>query len=97
MLGQTARVYDPLGFVTPVTLEGKLLMREVSMKNGNNKKKWSEAVGEKTRESFMTMIQHYIWIEILGFPRCLKPWNAVEDPTLVIFSDGSELAFGCRA
>ncbi|CAC5404639.1 unnamed protein product [Mytilus coruscus] len=36
-------------------------------------------------------------IEQLKFHRCLKPDNAVGDPILVIFSDGSKLAYGTCA
>ena len=33
----------------------------------------------------------------IKFERCLKPPNAVGDPSLVIFSDGSESAYGASA
>ena len=33
----------------------------------------------------------------IAFPRCLKPRNAIEDPELIIFSDGSSEAYGAAA
>ena len=37
-------------------------------------------------------------MEDLTFKRCMKPEKATsEDPTLVIFSDGSEIAYGAVA
>ena len=36
-------------------------------------------------------------IQNLKFERCVKPQSAVGDPVLIIFSDGSNLAYGCCA
>ena len=36
-------------------------------------------------------------MEDINFRRCIKPKNAVGDPTLVIFSDGSDLPYGTCA
>lgn len=33
----------------------------------------------------------------LSFPRCVKPVNAAGHPMLIIFSDGSMMAYGCYA
>ena len=36
-------------------------------------------------------------LKLVEFPRCIKPSNAIGDPTLVIFSDGSGDAYGAVA
>ena len=36
-------------------------------------------------------------LEDLSFPRCLKPDNILEDPWLLLLSDGGLTAYGCVA
>ena len=36
-------------------------------------------------------------LENLRIERCIKPENAIGDPMLVIYSDGSDLGYGCVA
>ena len=86
ILGQNAQVFDPYGLVIPVTLEGKLIMREVSSctscntagKKGSKKRnRWDEQVSDQIREEFAQMIINYCKIEELTFVRCVKPEGAI--------------------
>lgn len=36
-------------------------------------------------------------VKDMEFPRCVKPNNAVGDPTLIVFSDGNKYAYGTCA
>jgi hypothetical protein len=52
------------------------------------------------------MVRFYSWVnffkelfglENLRFQRCVQPENAIGDPMLVVFSDGSKIAYGACA
>ncbi|CAC5377690.1 unnamed protein product [Mytilus coruscus] len=51
----------------------------------------------ETLLEWMDFFKELFDIEQFKFHRCLKPDNAVGDPILVIFSDGSKLAYGTCA
>ncbi|CAC5398220.1 unnamed protein product [Mytilus coruscus] len=102
VLSQVASVYDPLGLATPYTLAAKVLMRKLCIENNTNDKtivnsRWDYAMSVESRLEWMDFFKELFDIEQLKFHRCLKPDNAVGDPMLVIFSDGSKLAYGTCA
>ncbi|CAC5376409.1 unnamed protein product [Mytilus coruscus] len=102
VLSQVASVYDPLGLATPYTLAAKVLMRKLCIENNTNDKtivisRWDYAMSVESRLEWMDFFKELFDIEQLKFHRCLKPDNAVGDPILVIFSDGSKLAYGTCA
>ncbi|VDI24027.1 Hypothetical predicted protein [Mytilus galloprovincialis] len=102
VLSQVASVYDPLGLATPYTLAAKVLMRKLCIENNTNDKtlhnsRWDYAMSAESRLEWMDFFKELFDIEQLKFHRCLKPNNAVGDPMLVIFSDGSKLAYGTCA
>ncbi|XP_045129091.1 uncharacterized protein LOC123514899 [Portunus trituberculatus] len=99
ILRQAASIYDPLGMVTPFTLKMKLLMRElvVDMSADGKKLGWDEAVDEEFYRKWKLLFKEMFEMEHISFKRCLKPKDAVGDPDLVVFSDGSMKAFGAVA
>lgn len=101
VLRQVASIYDPLGFLLPVTLKAKLLMRSLVMKEeGTDKSKlidWDEPLDEQNVREWHDFFMNLYDVEKLSFPRCVKPVNAVGQPMLIIFSDGSMMAYGCCA
>ncbi|CAC5403224.1 unnamed protein product [Mytilus coruscus] len=102
VLSQVASVYDPLGLATPYTLAAKVLMRKLCIENNTNDKtitnsRWDYAMSAESRLEWMDFFKELFDLEQLKFHRCLKPDNAVGDPMLVIFSDGSKLAYGTCA
>ncbi|CAC5417070.1 unnamed protein product [Mytilus coruscus] len=102
VLSQVASVYDPLGLAPPYTLAAKVLMRKLCIENNTNDKtivnsRWDYAMSVESRLEWMDFFKELFDIEQLKFHRCLKPDNAVGDPMLVIFSDGSKLAYGTCA
>ena len=93
VLQQVMRVFDPCGFFVHFMVIAKVYLRETwILKLG-----WDEPLPEelclKWREFFTQMFD----MEDHKFSRYLKPKDAVGDPTLVIFSDGSKVAYGCAA
>ncbi|CAC5386337.1 unnamed protein product [Mytilus coruscus] len=102
VLSQVASVYDPLGLAFPYTLAAKVLMRKLCIENNTNDKtlvnsRWDYAMSAESRLEWMDFFKELLDIEQLKFHRCLKPDNAVGDPMLVIFSDGSKSAYGTCA
>lgn len=96
VIGQVARIYDPLGFVLPVTLAGKKLIRELCSEQGD-KLFWDRPMSEQSREKWISFFKELFGLEDLNFQRCLKPMNAIGKPMLIIFSDGSNIAYGACA
>ena len=99
VISQLARVYDPLGLVSPYVLLGKLLMRETLQKAciHESARKWDNALDENLKGRWIEFFKGLFELEQLKFERCLKPINALGDPELVIFTDASELAYGACA
>ena len=89
--------YDVFGFATPFILKSKVLIRGLWV--GENKTLgWDEAIPENERKKWILFFEELYLMEDLTFKRCMKPEKATsEDPTLVIFSDGSEIAYGAVA
>ena len=52
---------------------------------------------EERRRDWVKFFSDLFGMNNITFARCLKPPNAVGDPSLVIFSDGSDSAYGACA
>lgn len=95
ILSQINRVYDPLGLAAPVTVRAKILMRQLWATE--KKLGWDDPVPEKQRINWLEFFQDLRNMDQVIFPRCLKPSGALGLPTLIIFSDGSDNAYGACA
>ena len=87
---KTATIFDPLGFLSPFTVRGKLLMQEA----------WTEAVTWDEVMSFQLTKKWKTWFRELPdlakvkIPRCLKdPHSKEERLTIHTFTDASEKAY----
>jgi len=93
VLEQVMRIYDPLGLLSPFLLKAKLLLRETwELKLGRD-----DALPEECRARWITFFQGMFELQSVDYERCLKPQGAVGKPTLVIFSDASDKAYGFSA
>ena len=101
VVSQAARVYDPLGLVIPATLLAKVLTRKLCMKDENESNKsfdWDEIMPEKMKKEWLSFFLELYHVESLYFPRCVKPIDATEElPWLIVFSDGSQIAYDACA
>ena len=93
VLGQVMAIYDPLGLLAPFVLQAKLLLR----KTWQLKLEWDEPVGDELQYEWRRFFTNLFDAEKINFPRCLTPENAVGNPQLILFSDGSEVAYGAVA
>ena len=69
ILSTVSSIFDPLGFVAPVLLEGKKILQEMCKENTG----WDDPVPDAVKagwEKWRTDLQH---IQDLSVPRCYKP------------------------
>ena len=96
-LSHTSKLYDPLGLLSPFTLKAKLLMRELCMVKkdvGNNCPDWDMPLSGEMKGKFTQFFTEMSLLKDVQFNRSIKPENAVGSPMLIIFSDGSQHAYG---
>ena len=58
---------------------------------------WDDAIPDDIRDEWLQFFREMFEIKKLKFQRCLKPKEAVGHPSLILFSDGSEDAYGACA
>ena len=92
-LSQLNGIYDPLGLLTPFTVKGKILMRDLWTLQYD----WDTPLAENVRNEWIAFFHEMSSVPELKFNRCVKPAAAIGDPTLVIFSDASKHAYGACA
>ena len=90
MLEQVMKIYDPLGLVCPLTLLGKVYLREVWLR----KLDWDIALPADLVAKWACFFTMMFRLEELRLPRCLRPKDAIGRPWLIILSDGSDQAYG---
>ena len=99
-LSQLSKVYDPYGLVNPFILKGKLLMRELCMTTSSltqGKLGWDDPIPDDLKSKWEKFFTDIFDLENISFKRCIKPNTATGNPNLVIYSDGSSLAYGACA
>ena len=58
---------------------------------------WDDPIPEKQRDNWLEFFQDLRNMDLVIFPRCVKPLGAIGSPILIIFSDGSDNAYGACA
>ena len=95
LLSVTNSIYDPLGLLTPFTTKAKIVIRSVWAHEP--KLDWDTPLPEQIRKDWSEVKSKIPDLVKLKFPRALKPMIAIGKPILIIFSDGSEHAYGAVA
>lgn len=95
MLATVNSLYDPLGFVSPVTMQGKAVLRELS----TEQKGWDEPLPTDREEEWNKWRNSLKDLEQLQIPRCYLPFSQATavKKELCIFSDASTMAIGTVA
>ncbi|XP_066969222.1 uncharacterized protein [Macrobrachium rosenbergii] len=94
-----ATTYDPTGLATPVTICLKHELGQIF----RLKQEWDDPILDgnddlpTTRSRCKEVIRSIYGLKEVRFVRCLTPETAVDKPTLVIFCDSSQTAYGCVA
>ena len=85
-------IYDPLGFVAPVTLEGRLLVRELT----TGTVKWDDPIEDEKKVKWNAWVSSIEALNNLMLPRCYTD-SSLETATrmeMAIFCDASVVAIG---
>ncbi|KAJ8041002.1 hypothetical protein HOLleu_15480 [Holothuria leucospilota] len=100
VLSVASSIYDPIGLVSPVSIQGKLILREL-MKEMEGEKKtpadiWDRPLPEKCRPKWNKWRDSLHHLENVHVPRCYTPpdFGPVSRQELHAFSDASDLAIG---
>ena len=95
MLSYANKIYDPIGLLTPVTVSLKIMIRLVW--TCEPKVGWDDEVPTEISQRWRQLTSELESISDIHFKRSTQPDGAVGDPDLVIFSDGSQDAYGAVA
>ena len=92
ILSVVASLYDPLGFVAPVTLCAKKVLQEMCEEGAG----WDGTVSPSILERWERWVTDLPQIEKLEIPRCIKS-SKLESAELHVFVDASEMGYGACA
>ena len=98
VLSLLARVYDPLGLLTPFTVLAKCLFQELWELRLN----WDEVLPDEAAELFCRWIDGCHRLHDVRVPRCLialsaTDWSSLTGAELHVFADASPKAYGSCA
>ena len=84
-------IYDPLGLVTPLTIQLKIAFRDL-FRSGLNLK-WDDPIPPGDQGRWLHLLRLHAEAKSISFPRATKPEQAVGKCQLIVFFDGSDLAY----
>ena len=92
ILSIDATLFDPLGFVAPVTLISKLLMQELCRQHLD----WDDEAPEDIKELWKNWLDDLPSLKSILVPRCFKPEVFCDELTTELhhFCDASEKGYG---
>ena len=92
ILSALSSLYDPLGFVAPVVLEGRLILQSLCKR----KAEWDEEITSHEAEKWLEWTSCLPAISNLNIPRCLYSSGLSQAKSLEIhnFCDASSFAYG---
>ena len=94
LLANVSRIFDPVGFVVPITLESKIILREMWC----GKTGWDLPLAKEQCVRCLHFLKSLLDLHKLRIPRSIWPESdVIGRPILIIFSDGSISAFGVAA
>ena len=97
ILSQVASLYDPLGLAIPFTIWCKLLMRQlITLKQERKPDEqlgWDEPIPDVMHAQWVRLFQDMYALKDLKFKQCIKPNDAIGNPTLVVYADASNTAY----
>ncbi|XP_031337238.1 uncharacterized protein LOC116166425 [Photinus pyralis] len=88
IMSDIAKIFDPLGLVSPVTITAKLLIQELWMKSVT----WDQEVPEDIAEKWTKFRKEVVLLQELKIPRWIQ--HTDEELQLHGFCDASEKAYG---
>ena len=86
-------LYDPSGLISAYTIKFKLFMREVTAINS----KWDEPLPTELQIRWRELLAELVSMPVITIHRCVHPPGATGQPELIIYWDGSILAYSAVA
>ena len=85
-------LFDPLGFVAPVSLLAKIILQNLCRKGIG----WDESIPEVDREAWLKWVADLHALSRLRMPRCITPCTALTNCSVCLhhFSDASMTGYG---
>lgn len=92
ILSTVASIYDPLGFISPVVLEGKQILQEMCRRN----KKWDDPLCEDLCQQWFKWTNELPKLSHLQITRCYKPpdFGEITKSEIHNFADASTAGYG---
>ena len=90
LLADIMKLFDPTGFMAPVTLLLKAFM-QTTWEQGLG---WDEPLPKATRDEFLEWRAHLVDLRSVRVPRCLLPKGIVKSIQLHVYCDASETGYG---
>ena len=94
VLQQVMRIFDVMGLISPFVLKARLMLRQTWLLKDIG---WDDVLPDHMYDQWVRFFRCLFELNQIVIPRCVKPDNAIGKPSLIIFSDGSEEAFGFSA
>ena len=91
VLGIIAKIYDPLGLCSPVTIKGKMIFQEFCRRNIT----WDEKSPDDLLKQWLTWIADLKSAQTFTIPRCYES-RKIMISSLIGFCDGSTKAYTTR-
>ena len=88
-LGMMMQLFDPLGFLTPVTCGFKIAVKAGVLTELG----WDEPLPETQQNKWKSLIRMTLESDSVEFPRSIRTPGVIGRPELVLFVDASESAF----
>ena len=93
VLQQVMSIFDPYGLLAPFVLIAKILLRET----WTQQLQWDDLLTPTMYSKWTEFFVQLLEANKFRFERCVTPRGAVGKPILILFSDGSQVAYGCAA
>ena len=94
-LSQVNGIYDRLVLISPFTAKAKIMLCKHWAQD--RKFDWGDPIPQTFRQEWMKCFKEFTQLKHIAFERSTKPSDAVGDPILVVFLDGSGEAYGAVA
>ncbi|XP_068704101.1 uncharacterized protein [Montipora capricornis] len=94
ILSQIARIYDPVGFAAAFLIRAKIGFQELWQQGYE----WDQDLPAAVQQKWLSLFKEMKELNEVSFPRSLSPPEPADSqPTLCVFADASQDAFGACA
>lgn len=95
ILSIVSSIYDPLGFVSPLILKAKIILRDLCKKGLD----WDDCIPPENQTRWQTWLEELPKLQEFSVERCLKPKNfgRIVSSQLHTFSDASQQGYGAAS